>query len=283
MAKRIATKEDVFTAASELVAAGQVPRVIGIHNIIGGGSYTTIRKFLTEWETSNPQAAPTEDVALPDFMSSEADHLVRKLWRTALDGAEMRVQAERELLRTREAAINEDMQQAIEMANNNSDRIDQLEEDLLRSHDEVLKLAQDVQAKDRALQIAEQDLLVLQEKYDQAAQNGASSQSQMDALRRQTIELETTIKAQEERAAELRDESMVLKGEVRESLDKLSYANGQLSLKDRQISMLEHMLNEEKKRNRDIESLILKLKQAPLFPATKRTPRKKTDGNQTNR
>ena len=70
---------------------------------------------------------------------------------------------------------------------------------------------------------------------------------------------------------------------MRDALDKLSYANGQLSLKDKQIGMLEHMLSEEQKRNRDIESLILRLRQGTLFPATTKTPRKKTDGNQTNR
>jgi chromosome segregation protein len=203
-------------------------------------------------------------MVLPDFMASEADFLVRKLWRTALDGAEMRVQSEREQLRSREAVINEDMQQAIDMANSNSEKIDQLEDQLAKCKEEAEKLEQDLQAKERALQMVEHDQQALQDKYDQAAQNGASSQSQIDALRRQTIELETTIKAQEERAAELRDESLVLKGEVRDALDKLSYANGQLSLKDKQIGMLEHMLSEEQKRNRDIESLILRLRQGTL-------------------
>ncbi|MEG0413080.1 MAG: DNA-binding protein [Comamonas sp.] len=283
MARRIATKEDVFTAANELVKAGKLPRITAIHQIIGGGSYTTISNFLKEWESANLQEAPTEEMVLPDFMASEADFLVRKLWRTALDGAEMRVQSEREQLRSREAVINEDMQQAIDMANSNSEKIDQLEDQLAKCKEEAEKLEQDLQAKERALQMVEHDQQALQDKYDQAAQNGASSQSQIDALRRQTIELETTIKAQEERAAELRDESLVLKGEVRDALDKLSYANGQLSLKDKQIGMLEHMLSEEQKRNRDIESLILRLRQGTLFPATTKTPRKKTDGNQTNR
>ena len=157
MARRIATKEDVFTAANELVKAGKLPRITAIHQIIGGGSYTTISNFLKEWESANLQEAPTEEMVLPDFMASEADFLVRKLWRTALDGAEMRVQSEREQLRSREAVINEDMQQAIDMANSNSEKIDQLEDQLAKCKEEAEKLEQDLQAKERALQMVEHD------------------------------------------------------------------------------------------------------------------------------
>ena len=49
MARPLATKELVFDAASSLVSDGTEPSIVNVQAKIGGGSYTTIKRYLDAW------------------------------------------------------------------------------------------------------------------------------------------------------------------------------------------------------------------------------------------
>lgn len=89
MARSVVTREQVFGAADALAAVGQMPTIILVQQQIGGGSYSTVKKFLDEWH-----AARTEQAALPplpDALQQRGSELLRRLWALALAQDEVRV------------------------------------------------------------------------------------------------------------------------------------------------------------------------------------------------
>ncbi|HEU4326925.1 MAG TPA: DNA-binding protein [Roseiflexaceae bacterium] len=127
MPARIVTKEAVFAAADELVAAGQRPTLSTVQQRIGAGSYTTIKNFLVMWEAERKAAPPA--VEPPPEVQAEAQRLAAALWQVA-DGqadqrvAEIRAEAERAVEEARagqreaEAAIGRLEQELDEAAEN---------------------------------------------------------------------------------------------------------------------------------------------------------------------
>ncbi len=49
MAKALVTREAVFEAADVLAAAGDDPSILAVQGRIGGGSYSTVKRFLDTW------------------------------------------------------------------------------------------------------------------------------------------------------------------------------------------------------------------------------------------
>lgn len=90
MPRAIVTQEAVFVVADQLVAAGQDATIIAVQAQIGGGSYTTIKRFLDQWRAER-EAARQPTVDLPAELASRGSELVRALWLAATDLAEQRV------------------------------------------------------------------------------------------------------------------------------------------------------------------------------------------------
>jgi len=89
MAKAIVTREAVFAAADALTAAGEDPSILAIQARIGGGSYSTVKRYLDAWKTERKAAAPAIEV--PPEISTRGEELVRALWAAAHGLAEQRI------------------------------------------------------------------------------------------------------------------------------------------------------------------------------------------------
>jgi DNA repair exonuclease SbcCD ATPase subunit len=91
------TKEMVFAAADELCAVGN-PTIDTVRDRLGGGSYTTIGKFLREWRRDKENAARSSISASPppSAILDPVSEAMAKAWALALEMANDRLAAERE-------------------------------------------------------------------------------------------------------------------------------------------------------------------------------------------
>ncbi|OQR42415.1 hypothetical protein BW261_25900, partial [Klebsiella aerogenes] len=63
MARRaVIEREELFDAANTLAADGKPVTALALKDILGGGSFNTIYKYLAEWETSRPKNAPVTNL-----------------------------------------------------------------------------------------------------------------------------------------------------------------------------------------------------------------------------
>lgn len=82
-----ATKTTVFKAADQLAAEGRIPTFTSVREKLGGGSYSTIGKYLKEWKDTPGRGHPP----LPDALKTALLRLGTELWVTALKEAERRL------------------------------------------------------------------------------------------------------------------------------------------------------------------------------------------------
>lgn len=89
MAKAIVTREAVFEAADILAAAGEDPSILTVQGRIGGGSYSTVKRYLDAWKTERKSVVPVIEV--PPDVAARGEDLVRSLWGVAHSLAEQRI------------------------------------------------------------------------------------------------------------------------------------------------------------------------------------------------
>lgn len=104
MAKAIVTREAVFEAADALAGAGDDPTILTVQGRIGGGSYSTVKRFLDAWKAERKSAPPVIEV--PPEVAARGEELVRSLWGAAHGLAEQRIaevrgEAEAQVLKAR--------------------------------------------------------------------------------------------------------------------------------------------------------------------------------------
>lgn len=146
------SRDDVFNAANDIRESGQRPSILGVYKLLGRGSYTTISNHLKQWEEENKSGMrlPTE-VELPEMIATDADLFVRKLWNVAKNYADEQVQSERDALRQRELELQDEMRQAVDMANDSADKLEAMEEKLAEQKRERQAIEQALQEKETAL------------------------------------------------------------------------------------------------------------------------------------
>lgn len=175
MARKLVSQQDVYEAADEMVRAGKTPTTIGVHRMIGRGSYTTIGNYLKQWEAekaSDDQVeVPAEEEAVPDSIGKDADHFIRKLWVMARKHEHDQLQAERDELNQRETELQEEVQEVVDASNDMQDRIDELEEALRdsnvrfeREQNDRIEAERQAALSEASLSRAQNDLVSLEEK-----------------------------------------------------------------------------------------------------------------------
>ena len=55
MAKAVVTQERVFEVAQALTDQGTAPTILNVQEGIGGGSYTTVKRYLDQWREAAPK------------------------------------------------------------------------------------------------------------------------------------------------------------------------------------------------------------------------------------
>jgi len=130
MAKAVVTQERVFEVADTLTARGEDPSILSVQAAIGGGSYSTVKRYLDVWKEAGRQRRA--QIALPEAAVERLMSLGRDFWalleeRTALQVDQIRARAKEEAAAL-EAQVRQ-AEQAIAKLEHDKDRLEQLAAD----------------------------------------------------------------------------------------------------------------------------------------------------------
>lgn len=307
MARKIISREDVFNAANDLVANDQRPTILAVHKLIGRGSFTTISNYLKQWESEHTvESSAHLDVDLPEVIASDAQVFVKRLWSIATNHADAQIQHERDALRQREGEVQEEMKQAVDMANESADRIEQLEEqataqeraykelearlgeaeknldrsaaDLARSRENGADLAKQLQAAKQEADTARTERAVVQQRLMQAEEQTstierkcATLEGALEAEKGKNIGLTERLQSMQEERETVKAELATVEKENRQLLQDKGMLAGQLQEKDRQARQLEDRMSAGQRRIAKLEHLVesMKQRQQALFQEDK--------------
>jgi hypothetical protein len=197
MAKQFATQELVFKAAADLLAEGVDPSLLLVQAKIGGGSYTTIKRYLDQWAALRASEAQIA-LDVPESVVKKSMELARSLWATAMQEAQGHTQAAKLAAELKVSEIGKELA----FAQSEIGRLEALEE----------AQAQELERKDQALAQMKLDLsdakLQLAKAADVASRL-AATEHELVAARQQS-----STHAVE--AGRLGGEAQALAGQVRE-------------------------------------------------------------------
>ena len=153
MAKPVVTEERVFEVADALTERGDDPTILSVQAAIGGGSYSTVKRYLDVWKEAGRKRRA--EVALPDAAVDRLMALGREFWslleeRAAQQVAQIRVAAREEVagleLQTRQAeqAIDtlERAKEALEQLGSEREAANQALQKELQSQHEIATAAE---------------------------------------------------------------------------------------------------------------------------------------------
>ncbi|MDF5366822.1 DNA-binding protein, partial [Vibrio parahaemolyticus] len=149
--------------------------------IIGKGSFTTISTYFKQWSEEHSLDEELVEVVLPESVMSDAELFLQKIYTVAKASADEQLERERELLRQKEIEYQEDMQQAVDMANDATERAELLEEQLEALTNKKSEL-------DAALGKAENSLSLKSAELER-------SLADIDKLEKRIVELEGKLEA----------------------------------------------------------------------------------------
>ena len=91
MAKAVVTQERVFEVAQALTDQGTAPTILNVQEGIGGGSYTTVKRYLDQWREAAPKQR--QPVELPEPAVARLMSLGREFWGLLDEQAGQQVEA----------------------------------------------------------------------------------------------------------------------------------------------------------------------------------------------
>ena len=126
MAKSVVTQERVFEVADALTERGEEPSILSVQAAIGGGSYSTVKRYLDIWKETGRQRRV--QVALPDAVVERLMGLGRDFWalleeRTAREVDQIRAGAKEDAA-TLEAQVRQ-AEQAIAKLEHDKEQVEQ--------------------------------------------------------------------------------------------------------------------------------------------------------------
>lgn len=176
-----ATVESVAAAAEALQAAGKRVTTIAVQSHLGGGSFTTVQKYLEAWQqTQREQRATVVDV--PGVVVERGMAMVRQVWQAA------QAEAGQEVAQTRQEteALLAEMRE-------------QLDEALLAVQRQEAVNADQIQA----LAAQAERIAALQAERDEARTDVRITAAQVEALAERVQDLQTRLDAQTSVSLEL--------------------------------------------------------------------------------
>lgn len=209
MARTLATREQVFTAADALAEAGIEPTLLLVQKEIGG-SYSTVKKHLHDWWGT--QTAQVQQPQLPEQLQLYGLEVLQKIWGMALRQdedhlAQARAEAQRQVEEAKAQQhgaeqivehLESDLDQQREQADTLRAQMAELHAtaELLRSHlsaAEARALAAEARVEELKQQVEAQHKDLVEAHAQLVAQ--AEQAGELAALRRQ-VEQQATLLAQ---------------------------------------------------------------------------------------
>ena len=99
------TRDQVFKIAAELEADGKKPTQKAVREALGGGSFSTINGFLTEYRIHKENVDVLQAMHVPQKLMDEAKVFVASFWQAANDYAQTENVALKERIATLESEI----------------------------------------------------------------------------------------------------------------------------------------------------------------------------------
>lgn len=108
MARQIVTQQAVNEVADALVAQGLDPSIMTVQSRIGGGSYSTVKRYLDVWKQEKA-AMETGATVLPSAVEVKGQEFAHAVWAIATKEAQQETQAIKDEARTLVAAARSDL------------------------------------------------------------------------------------------------------------------------------------------------------------------------------
>ena len=104
MARQIVTSERVAEIANALVLEGQEPSIVAVQAQIGGGSYSTVKRYLDVWRQERAEAAASAP-DMPSEIAAKGSEFARAVWGMASRQAQRDAQVVKDAAAKAEAAL----------------------------------------------------------------------------------------------------------------------------------------------------------------------------------
>lgn len=151
MAKAIVTQENVSAIADALLARGEDPTLILVQEQLGGGSYSTVKRYLDAWRAQREQPM----IELPPELARNALAAIQTLWSTAVAQANHRVAQVQTDAQQQIEVTQAELTQAETIIQRHEATIDTLTQQLTAAHQDVARVEQAETQARTAAQIAE--------------------------------------------------------------------------------------------------------------------------------
>lgn len=203
MARQIVTQHAVTEIADALILEGLEPSIVAVQSRIGGGSYSTVKRFLDVWRLEKAEAA-TAAPDTPAEVQAKGQEFARAVWALATREAQREAQQAKDEASAEVASVRSDLAEATteiaRLEGVESDQAATIEQQAAKLRDAELALAE-AQAQARRVPELEKSLAGIRAELD-AARKEATSKAveagrltgEAEALRAQVRELMAAIK-----------------------------------------------------------------------------------------
>lgn len=202
MARQIVTQQAVTEAAEALIVEGAEPSIVAVQARIGGGSYSTVKKFLDLWKQQRAEAA-TAAPDTPAEVQAKGQEFARAVWALASREAQAEAQQAKDEAHAEVAAVRVELADA----HNEIARLEGVEASQAATIDQQA-------AKLREVELALAEAQTQARRVAELEKSLADLRAELDASRK-----EATDKAVE--AGRVAGEAEALRAQVRELMDAL--------------------------------------------------------------
>lgn len=202
MARQIVTQQAVTEAAEALIVEGAEPSIVAVQARIGGGSYSTVKKFLDVWKQQRAEAA-TAAPETPAEVQAKGQEFARIVWALASREAQAEAQQAKDEAQAEVAAVRVELAEA----NNEIARLEGVEAAQAETIDQQA-------AKLREVELALAEAQTQARRVAELEKSLADLRAELDASRK-----DATDKAVE--AGRLAGEGEALRAQVRELMDAI--------------------------------------------------------------
>ena len=186
----MATKEQIWAAASALLEEGKSPTLAAVREQLGGGSYTDISAAMQLWRSSQRTSNTPLREPAPPSIAERLSEFGSELWAVALELANNRLQSEREALEQARQETEAIRKETTSLADQLTSELENLKIEILSHKDQLTQLRKESENA----RVAEQ---ACQARLEAAAR-------EIESLKAQVKEEREEAKKSAETAAELR-------------------------------------------------------------------------------
>lgn len=204
MPRPIITEELVYSSADTMVAEGADPSIVAVQGRIGGGSFTTVKKFLDMWRTARAAGA-VATLDIPPEVDAKGKEFILATWSLAKQMANKESLAAKEAAAAEVSAVRVELAQALQEVARLEATEAQLREtnaaqeskirEMEISHADAQAQARRAAELEKSLELVRADLKVAQNAVNANAVELGRSAGETVALRNQVKDLMDAVKS----------------------------------------------------------------------------------------